>query len=138
MKTLNNSCPFPANRRWLSVGALLAMLAVAAGAFGAHVLRARLGSDAMSVYQTAVLYQLFHSLGLVCIGMLSLPAPRQRACNRAGMMMFAGVVLFSGSLYLLALSGWRAVGAITPVGGVLLLGSWLLLAWAARQDAPDE
>jgi uncharacterized membrane protein YgdD (TMEM256/DUF423 family) len=54
------------------------------------------------------------------------------------MMMFAGVVLFSGSLYLLALSGWRAVGAITPVGGVLLLGSWLLLAWAARQDAPDE
>jgi uncharacterized membrane protein YgdD (TMEM256/DUF423 family) len=114
------------------------MLAVAAGAFGAHVLRARLGSDAMSVYQTAVLYQLFHSLGLVCIGMLSLPASRQRACNRAGMMMFAGVVVFSGSLYLLALSGWRAVGAITPVGGVLLLGSWLLLAWAARHDAPDE
>jgi uncharacterized membrane protein YgdD (TMEM256/DUF423 family) len=108
------------------------MLAVAAGAFGAHVLRQRLGSDAMSIYQTAVLYQLFHSLGLLCVGMLSLPDARQRTCNWAGMLMFAGVILFSGSLYLLALSGWRIVGAVTPVGGVLLLSGWLVLAWASR------
>jgi uncharacterized membrane protein YgdD (TMEM256/DUF423 family) len=114
------------------------MLAVAAGAFGAHVLRARLGPDAMAVYQTAVLYQLFHALGLLCIGLMALPGPREVACNRAGMLMFAGVVLFSGSLYLLALSGWRMVGAITPVGGILMLGGWLMLAWALRGTRQDE
>lgn len=106
-------------------------LAVALGAFGAHGLRERLPADLLAVYHTASLYHLIHTLALLGVALLLQqigPSPWLRA---AGWLFLAGVVLFSGSLYVLAMSGVRWLGAITPLGGVALIGGWLCLAAAA-------
>jgi uncharacterized membrane protein YgdD (TMEM256/DUF423 family) len=121
------------NRRWLLLGALSAAVAVAAGAFGAHGLKARLGTDLLAVWDTAARYQMIHALALVALGPLA--AGRRRApVEAAGWLFLAGTVLFSGSLYLLALTGVRALGAVTPLGGVAFIAGWFCLAWAAWRD----
>jgi uncharacterized membrane protein YgdD (TMEM256/DUF423 family) len=119
------------SRLALLLAALLLFVAVAAGAFGAHALRSVLAPDLLAVYQTAVQYQFWHGLGVLAIGVLLAQRPGNRALATAAWLLVAGVVLFSGSLYVLALTGIRSLGAITPFGGVALLGGWAALAWAA-------
>ncbi|KFA89426.1 DUF423 domain-containing protein [Archangium violaceum] len=117
-------------RQWLILGAASAFLSVAAGAFGAHALRARLTPDLLTIFETGARYHMYHSLGLIAIGLLSQVRPHP-LLNGAGWAMTVGILLFSGSLYALALSGVRALGAITPLGGLGFLAGWLLLAIAA-------
>ena len=117
-------------------GALLALLGVAAGAFGAHALRGRLDASQLQVFETAVRYQLVHALALFVVGATGRSAPRG-GTGAAGLLLLAGVLLFSGSLYVLVLSGTRAWGAVTPFGGVCLLAGWLVLArayWPGRAN----
>lgn len=116
-------------RYFIALAALSMFLAVAAGAFGAHALKTILSADLLAIWYTAVLYQLVHGLGLLAVGILSLLRP-QPALRWSGWAMLFGMLLFSGSLYLLALSGMRALGAVTPVGGVAFLFAWGCLGWA--------
>lgn len=115
---------------WLALGATYGLLGVALGAFGAHALKARLTGDLLAVWRTAVEYQFWHALALLAVGLLALQRPGT-ALNLAGAAFALGTLLFSGSLYALALSGIRALGAVTPIGGVLLLCGWGALLWAA-------
>ena len=115
------------NSTFVSIGALSAFFGVALGAFGAHGLKAVLSADALAVYQTGVTYQMWHSLGLVGIGLLQAQMPESSRIAWAGRFMGIGILLFSGSLYLLALLGLRWLGMITPVGGLCFLIAWLLL-----------
>lgn len=122
------------DRLFFSLGAASAFVAVAAGAFGAHALRARLDAGALAVFETGARYQMYHALGLLAVGWAAARWPGPWA-TRAGWLFVLGTVLFSGSLYGLALSGVRWLGAITPLGGVAFLGGWICLALAARQGA---
>jgi len=117
--------------RFISIGALLALLAVALGAFGAHGLKGRIDPALMAVYHTGVLYHMVHALGLILLGIVMELRGGQRLYLWSAVCMFTGTLLFSGSLYLLAITGVRWLGAITPVGGVLLLLAWSLFAIAA-------
>jgi uncharacterized membrane protein YgdD (TMEM256/DUF423 family) len=114
---------------WAAVGALLLGLAVILGAFGAHALRGRLDANAMSVYERAVFYHFVHALGLLFASIL--PRLEWLTPSAAGWvcgLLAAGIVIFSGSLYALAISGVRGFGAITPAGGLCFIAAWLLLA----------
>lgn len=111
-------------------GALLLALGVAAGAFGAHGLRRIVSPESLETWRTAAHYQTLHGLGLLLIAALwSYASPT--LASWAGGLMLAGVIVFSGSLYALVLTGTRILGAITPIGGVLMIVAWVLLAWAA-------
>lgn len=122
-------------RLWIVIGAVSAFVSVAAGAFGAHALKARLTQDMLTIFETGNRYQMYHSLGLIAVGLLAVHRP-SGLLTGAGWAMLAGILLFSGSLYALALSGVRALGAITPLGGVGFLVGWVLFALAAwRQSA---
>lgn len=117
-------------RLWLILGAASAFLSVAAGAFGAHALRTRLPPDMQTIFETGARYHMYHSLGLIAVGLLANLRPSP-LINGAGWALVVGIVLFSGSLYALALSGVRVLGAITPLGGVGFLVGWVLFALAA-------
>lgn len=112
------------------VGGVSAFVAVAAGAFGAHLLRGRLSADLLAVFETGARYQMYHALGLFAVAMAYArwPTPLVRG---AGWLFITGTVLFSGSLYVLALTGARWLGAVTPFGGLCLLAGWLSLAVGA-------
>lgn len=120
------------DRFFAGLGALSAFLAVAAGAFGAHALRARLAPDLLAVFETAARYQMYHALGLLAVAWMVTRWPGPWPV-RAGWLFVAGTVLFSGSLYALALTGVRWLGAITPLGGAAFLAGWLCLAWGASR-----
>ena len=113
---------------WIAIGALNAALAVAAGAFAAHGLRDRLDARALEVFETGARYHMYHALALIAAGVVATSA---RGAQTAGWIFQIGIVLFSGSLYALALTGVRGLGAITPLGGLAFLAGWLWLAWAA-------
>lgn len=115
----------------LTLAAVLLFVAVAAGAFGAHALKTRLEPDLMAAWQTAVQYHFWHGLGLLAAGVLLLQKPESAALGVAAWLFIAGIALFSGGLYALALTGVRVLGAVTPVGGVAFLGAWAAFAWAA-------
>jgi len=115
---------------FLSAGGLAALAAVALGAFGAHALKNRLSPEMLAVWHTAVEYHIYHALGLLAVGLLAQQLPGSVLLRWSGWAMLAGIVLFSGSLYALALSGERWLGAITPVGGVAFLVAWALLVTA--------
>ncbi len=100
------------------------------GAFGAHGLKSRITPDLLAVYQTGVEYHMYHGLGVILIALLAYQFPQASGLLVAGWIMVAGVVVFSGSLYVLALTGIRALGAITPLGGVAFIVAWLLAAWS--------
>lgn len=118
--------------RWVGVGALMLMVAVAAGAFGAHGLRGRLDAYALQIYEKAVFYHLTHALGVVLVGVVGQSGIlSETAAGRIALMLLIGVLLFSGSLYLLAVTGIRWLGAITPLGGSLFILAWGYLAWGA-------
>jgi len=118
------------DRLLVILAALNMMIAVGAAAFGAHGLKNVLSSDMLAVWHTAVTYQVMHALGMLAIALI-MPRLGQPLLGVAGAVMLAGIVIFSGSLYALALSGIRVLGAITPIGGVAFLVAWALVAWAA-------
>ncbi|HVC19253.1 MAG TPA: DUF423 domain-containing protein [Vicinamibacterales bacterium] len=118
----------------LFAGSLFAGLAVVLGAFGAHALRARLSPDMLEVWETGVRYQMYHALALLATAWAASRWPASRLPAWAGWFFIAGIVLFSGSLYVLALTGRPWYGAITPIGGLSFLAGWaclVLLAWRA-------
>jgi uncharacterized membrane protein YgdD (TMEM256/DUF423 family) len=115
---------------WSSTGALLMALAVIIGAFGAHGLRDRLDAYSMGVYERAVFYHFIHALGLLIVSFLPKTGTfSEFATNWVCGLLLAGIVIFSGSLYLLAITGNRMLGAITPIGGLAFIAAWLVLAW---------
>ncbi len=122
------------DQRFFRLGAASALIAVAAGAFGAHALRARLDPGMLAAFETGARYQMYHALALMAVAWASERWPG-RLTGMAGWCFVAGTVLFSGSLYAMALTGHRALGAITPLGGVAYLSGWLCLALGARRGA---
>lgn len=118
------------NNRWiLALGGLLIALATISGAFGAHALQTRLSPERLDIYETAVRYHFFHALGLLAIGLaarsIDVPALRWSA-----VLVVAGILLFSGSIYALSFSAPRFIGILTPIGGVALIAGWLVFAVA--------
>ena len=116
---------------FIILGSLNAFLAVALGAFGAHGLQNKLTEQMLATYETGVKYHMMHALGLILIGIISRYTSGSVLINWSGWLICAGIVLFSGSLYLLSISGIRWLGAVTPLGGLSFLAGWLLLAVAA-------
>ena len=117
-------------RLTLVLASIAMFLAVALGAVGAHALKSRLAADMTATWQTAVQYHAWHALALFGLGLLLLHWPERTDLGIAAWLFLAGIVLFSGSLYALALSGVRGLGAVTPIGGVAFLAGWAVLAWA--------
>ena len=115
---------------FLGLGCVSAFVAVALGAFGAHALRGRLVPDMLIVFEIGVRYQMYHALALLGVGGVAGRLPGG-AVATAGWLFVAGTVLFCGSLYALAFTGQRWLGAVTPLGGVAFLAGWATLAWAA-------
>tara|TARA_R110000787_G_scaffold57667_24_gene131653 strand:+ start:6701 stop:7084 length:384 start_codon:yes stop_codon:yes gene_type:complete len=111
-------------------GAIFGFLAVVLGAFGAHGLRARLDPEMLGIWKTATEYHFYHALALLLVGILA-RSLRSPGLDTASILFMAGIVVFSGSLYILALTGTRWLGAITPIGGILFLAGWSVLAWTA-------
>lgn len=119
---------------WALTGAAMLALAVILGAFGAHGLQNRLDDYSRGVYEKAVFYHFIHSLGILIVAVLARTGTFPKGGEDAvSWCLFLGVVLFSGSLYLLAVTGVRALGMITPFGGVAFIVGWLLLAWRLRR-----
>jgi uncharacterized membrane protein YgdD (TMEM256/DUF423 family) len=115
-------------RTTLATGALLAGLAVAAGAFGAHALQARIPAERLATYEVAVRYQMYHALALIALALVMDRFP-DAGVAPAAWLFLAGVLIFGGTLYTIALGGPRWLGAITPIGGVCLILGWVLVAW---------
>jgi uncharacterized membrane protein YgdD (TMEM256/DUF423 family) len=115
---------------FIAIAAINGFLAVGLGAFAAHGLRARLPEDLLAVFQTGVQYQMYHALALLAVGLLCLHYQESALLKASGWAFLVGIIIFSGSLYILSLSGVRWLGAITPIGGVAFLTGWLLLAVA--------
>lgn len=117
---------------WTAIGAFLLALAVGMGAFGAHGLRNRLDVYSMSVYERAVFYHFIHALGILLVALLARTGAVSAVGQaRTGWLLLIGIVVFSGSLYALAISGARILGAITPIGGLAFIAGWLILAFEA-------
>jgi uncharacterized membrane protein YgdD (TMEM256/DUF423 family) len=121
-------------RLFLALGAISAFIGVAAGAFGAHGLRARLTAEMLAIFETGVRYQMYHAFALLIVAWAISRFSNSAVLATAGWLFVVGTVLFSGSLYLLSLTETRWLGAITPLGGVAFLGGWLCLAWAALKS----
>jgi len=117
------------NQTILLAGAIFMALAVLLGAFGAHALKQSLSPEMLAVYKTGVEYQFYHALGLLLIGLFGFQV-KSRFLRLSGLLICIGIVLFSGSLYVLSLSGIKGIGAITPVGGLSFVAGWILLAVA--------
>lgn len=115
---------------WSAIGAAALALGVAAGAFGAHGLRGRIDDTLMSVYEKAVFYHFIHAIGLLVVPLFTrLDLLSSSGTTRVCVLLLAGIFLFSGSLYALALSGIRVLGAVTPFGGIAFIAGWALLAF---------
>lgn len=117
------------SKRFLIMACLLMATAVSLGAFGAHGLKKIITPEMLAIYQTAVQYQFYHALGLLGVAFIA-HVNSTKLVNMAGNLMFIGVMIFSGSLYLLVILNIKWLGAITPIGGVLMVISWVLLAWS--------
>jgi uncharacterized membrane protein YgdD (TMEM256/DUF423 family) len=119
---------------WMATGSALLAVAVMLGAFGAHGLRGRLDAYSMGIYERAVFYHFIHAIGLLVVPLLGRAgALSPAAVSWVCALLLCGVVIFSGSLYALALTGIRVLGAITPIGGLSFIAAWLLLAWSLLQ-----
>ena len=119
------------DKTFIMLACLLGGLAVALGAFGAHALEGRLSAGDLATYETAVRYQFYHALALIAVVVVLGRWPQATAAIAAGWLFVAGIVIFSGSLYVWVFSGIRWLGAITPIGGVAMIAGWITLAWAA-------
>ncbi|WP_240416304.1 DUF423 domain-containing protein [Paenibacillus periandrae] len=122
------------NARFVIIGCICALLSVLFGAFGAHSLKDALPPNMLANFQTGVQYQMYHGLGLILIGFASAYIPNNSSLNKAGWSMLIGIILFSGSLYVLSMTGVTMLGIITPFGGVAFLLGWLLFIIAARKS----
>ncbi|MDR8392486.1 DUF423 domain-containing protein [Aliifodinibius sp. S!AR15-10] len=118
------------SKLFLSIGSICAALAVILGAFGAHALKSNLAADMLEIFETGVQYHFYHALGLLAVGFLAIHYPESGYLKWSGWLMLAGIIIFSGSLYILSISGVRWLGAITPIGGVSFIAAWLLLSIA--------
>ncbi len=130
MNTINNNLPLAS--RFVSLGALVAMLAILLGAFGAHGLKNLFSEQQMAWYNTAFEYQIIHALALIITGLLASISNNNTFIKAAGIAFFTGIVIFSGSLYALAFTQLRLLGAVTPIGGTAFIIGWVLLALAGR------
>lgn len=117
------------NRLSLIMGSLLAALGIMLGAFGAHALKASLGPEALGRWQTGVQYQMWNAIGLVALAALPL------RLHVSGLLIASGTLIFSGSLYVMALTQMRWLGAVTPVGGLLMITGWLLVVWQGLRSS---
>jgi len=117
-------------KTFIVIGAIAMALGVILGAFGAHALKSRLSPDMLAIYHTGVEYHLYHGLGLILVGILVVQFPQLPGLRTGGWLLTAGIVIFSGSLYILAISGIRWLGAITPVGGTAFIAGWVWIAWS--------
>ena len=118
-------------RKWIAIGSVLGGLAVALGAFGAHSLRDVLTPSALETFETGVRYQFYHAVAIILAGLVLGRDPSAKLANAAGWLFMIGVAIFSGSLYLLTITGMRWLGAITPIGGVAFIVGWACLGLAA-------
>ncbi len=118
---------------FIIAGAVNAAIAVAFGAFGAHALKEKLSEHYLAIWETAVQYQMFHALALLAVGILMSPSlfGSVTQLSWAGYLILAGIIIFSGSLYVLSLTGIGILGAITPIGGVAFIAGWIMLIVAA-------
>ncbi len=123
------------NRVFFSLGALFALLSVAAGAFGAHLLRNQLDVQSLEIFQTAARYQMYHALALLVVGWVAMTS-HNKLLSWAGWCFTAGILIFSGSLYGLSLSGVKILGAVAPLGGLSLMAGWgILFTYGLTQKA---
>jgi uncharacterized membrane protein YgdD (TMEM256/DUF423 family) len=113
---------------WIRIGAIFAAGAVAAGAFGAHALRERLDARSLEIFETAARYQMYHALAIIAVGAIEAAAGARGSIRLAGWAFSLGIVIFSGSLYALSVTGIKKLGMITPIGGLLFIVGWLALA----------
>ena len=113
---------------FLLLGSVFAAISILFGAFGAHILKEKLSSDQLVVFEIATRYMMYHSFGLLIFGLLGYIL-NEEIITVPGIMMVVGIVIFSGSLYLVALGGFKKFGMITPIGGVVLIASWLIFAY---------
>ncbi|MDO9168230.1 MAG: DUF423 domain-containing protein [Methylobacter sp.] len=120
--------------KFLLLGALSALIGVGMGAFGAHGLKTVISPEMLAVYQTGVTYQMYHALGLIGVALINRQAPDSKLLHWAGRLMFTGILLFSGSLYLLVFLNLKWLGMITPIGGVCFLTAWLLITLFAAKN----
>ncbi|CAE6517294.1 MAG TPA: DUF423 domain-containing protein [Nitrosomonas nitrosa] len=118
-------------RIFLTLGSINAFLCVLLGALGAHGLKHILTSEMLVVFQTAVQYHFYHALGMILVGLVLFHLPQSRTLKLSGWLMFAGIVLFSGTLYAISLTEFRGLSKIAPLGGLSYMSSWILFAYAA-------
>jgi uncharacterized membrane protein YgdD (TMEM256/DUF423 family) len=119
---------------FLILGGINAALVVMLGAFGAHGLKAKISADMLAVYQTGVHYHLFHALGLLAVGLVASQIADSVWLKWSGWLMLAGIILFSGSLYVLSVSGMRWLGMVTPFGGVAFIAAWIVFVIAIAKS----
>ena len=124
-------------QRFLLIGAILAGSGVAAGAFGAHALKGILDAPMLQVFETATRYVMYHAFGLCIVSWAIDRYPEQRL-EKSGWLFILGILLFSGSLYVVSLAGIRWMGAVTPVGGLAFMIGWVLLGWGVWRDGPPR
>ena len=117
------------DRFFFTAGAIAAFIAVAFGAFGAHSLKNRLTPEMLNIFETGVRYQMYHALGLLAVAWASSRWPENNL-NASGWAFIVGIIIFSGSLYILSIFGIRWLGAITPIGGLAFLIGWAILVWS--------
>ena len=120
---------------FLILGGFNAVLVVLLGAFGAHALKARLPAEMLAVFQTGIHYHLFHTLGLIAVGLVATQIPASAYLRWSGWLMLVGIILFSGSLYVLSVSGLRWLGMVTPFGGMSFIAAWVLFVIAIMKQA---
>ncbi len=120
------------DRFFFSAGAIAAFIAVALGAFGAHSLKSKISADMLVIFEIGVRYQIYHAFGLMAVAWATTRWP-EASLNAAGWCFIAGIIIFSGSLYLLSFTGIRWLGAITPIGGLLFLAGWAILIWSLNR-----
>ncbi|WP_336779400.1 DUF423 domain-containing protein [Paenibacillus illinoisensis] len=125
-------------RVWMTVGAIMTMLSVAIGAFGAHMLKEKIGADAIAVYETGVQYHMIHALALLIVGLTAGQLGVSSKLKWAARLLFIGIIVFSGSLYVLSITGIKVLGAITPIGGVAFIAGWLLFALDVWQRGKER
>jgi uncharacterized membrane protein YgdD (TMEM256/DUF423 family) len=128
----------PLARNCIATGAVLMVVAVMLGAFGAHVLQAQLAPKQLASFQTGVHYHMLHSLGLLLVGIVAQVTTGSSRLRWSARLMLAGIVLFSGSIYLMTAGAPRWLGMVAPVGGVSFMAAWTLLAWHAWSCRPSQ
>ncbi|MBE7526440.1 MAG: DUF423 domain-containing protein [Burkholderiales bacterium] len=122
------------SRIFLALGAVNAFLCVALGALGSHGLKSVLTANMLANFQIGVQYHFYHAIGMRLVGLTMERLPQVRALKFSGMLMMAGIVLFSGTLYIVSLTGWRGMGIVAPLGGSSFMVGWLLLAYAVWKN----